>query len=73
VAHLFSSQEGNYLGYEVLLADGSHAGFDKHRSISFFEHPGEKKMYHKVSWPEVVYWCLGLYYQLKELKYCTYE
>jgi hypothetical protein len=37
----------------VLLADGMHAGFDKHRNIFFQEGQGTKKKYHLVSWPSI--------------------
>jgi hypothetical protein len=37
----------------VLLADGTHAGFDKHRNRFFWEGQGTKKKYHLVSWPTI--------------------
>jgi hypothetical protein len=37
----------------VLLADGTHAGFDKHRNKFFWEGRGTKKKYHLVSWPSI--------------------
>jgi hypothetical protein len=36
-----------------LLADGTHAGFDKHRSRFFWEGVGEKHKQHWVNWAEV--------------------
>jgi hypothetical protein len=36
-----------------MLADGTHAGFDKHRSRFFWEGTGEKCKHHWVSWSEV--------------------
>jgi hypothetical protein len=36
-----------------LLADGTHAGFDKHLARSFWEGIGEKRKFHWVNWPEV--------------------
>jgi hypothetical protein len=36
-----------------LLADGTHAGFDKHRSRFFWEGVGNKRKQHWVNWAEV--------------------
>jgi hypothetical protein len=36
-----------------LLADGTHAGFDKHLARFFWEGIGDKKKFHWVNWPEV--------------------
>jgi hypothetical protein len=36
-----------------MLADGTHAGFDKHRARFFWEGVGDKKKYHWVNWAEV--------------------
>jgi hypothetical protein len=36
-----------------LLADGTHAGFDKHRNRFFWEGQGTKKKYHLVKWQEI--------------------
>jgi hypothetical protein len=36
-----------------LLADGTHEGFDKHRSRFFWEGVGENRKQHWVSWPDV--------------------
>jgi hypothetical protein len=37
----------------VLLADGTHAGFDKHRNSFFWEGQGTKKKYNLVNWPSI--------------------
>jgi hypothetical protein len=36
-----------------LLADGTHAGFDKHRNRFFWEGQGTKKKYHLVKWQDI--------------------
>jgi hypothetical protein len=36
-----------------LLADGTHAGFYKHRNKIFWEGQGTKKKYHMVRWEEI--------------------
>jgi hypothetical protein len=36
-----------------LLADGTHAGFDKHRNRFFWEGKGTKKKYHLVKWQDI--------------------
>jgi hypothetical protein len=36
-----------------LLADGTHAGFDKHRNRFFWEGQGTKKKYHWVNWQDI--------------------
>jgi mannosylglycoprotein endo-beta-mannosidase len=36
-----------------LLADGTHAGFDKHRNRFFWEGQGNKKKYHMVKWEDI--------------------
>jgi hypothetical protein len=36
-----------------LLADGTHAGFDKHRNRFFWEGQGTKRKYHMVSWQDM--------------------
>jgi hypothetical protein len=36
-----------------MLADGTHAGFDKHRARFFWEGVGDKRKYHWVNWVEV--------------------
>jgi hypothetical protein len=36
-----------------LLADGTHAGFDKHRNRFFWEGQDTKKKYHMVKWEDV--------------------
>jgi hypothetical protein len=36
-----------------LLADGTHAGFDRHLARFFWEGVGEKRKFHWVNWPEV--------------------
>jgi hypothetical protein len=37
----------------VLLVDGTHVGFDKHRNRFLWEGQGTKKKYHLVSWPSI--------------------
>jgi hypothetical protein len=37
----------------LLLADGTHAGFENHRCRFFWEGKGDKRKYRWVSWPEV--------------------
>lgn len=36
-----------------LLAEGTHAGFDKHLARFFWEGVGDKRKFHWVNWPEV--------------------
>jgi hypothetical protein len=36
-----------------MLADGTHAGFDKHRNRFFWEGQGNKRKYHLVAWQEI--------------------
>jgi hypothetical protein len=36
-----------------MLADGTHAGFDKHRNRFFWEGQGNKRKYHLVAWKEI--------------------
>jgi hypothetical protein len=36
-----------------LLADGTHAGFDKHRCRFFWEGTRDKHKFHWVNWPKV--------------------
>jgi hypothetical protein len=36
-----------------LLADGTHAGFDKYRNRLFWEGQGTKRKYHMVKWEDV--------------------
>jgi hypothetical protein len=36
-----------------LLADGTHAGFDKHRNRFFWEGQGTKKKFHWVNWQQI--------------------
>jgi hypothetical protein len=36
-----------------MLADGTHACFDKHRNRFFWEGQGNKRKYHLVSWQEI--------------------
>jgi hypothetical protein len=36
-----------------MLADGTHAGFDKHRNRFFWEGQGTKKKYHLVKWQDI--------------------
>jgi hypothetical protein len=36
-----------------LLADGTHAGFDRHLARFFWEGIGDKRKFHWVNWPEV--------------------
>jgi hypothetical protein len=36
-----------------LLADGTHAGFDKHINRFFWEGQGTKRKYHMVSWQDI--------------------